>query len=332
MLLDRLCRYIQKSLLLPHLRALMSEHHSPTATPLGFQGNRRRNLFLLGFIILSAVVATWQWTRYTTKQSTAPLASLPTTKSPTVTPRIYGTTGGLKDWESYLPITWEGESHALDRQHVRVIFSQYDDSYAVEAKGDLVPQGVEVRSLRLKMALVDDVGKVVFTKYSDLIESYNPPVRAHEVIPVGVLVYEKQKAPRLSHAVLRIDTIEAVSAHASIYPQTPALPLKWTFEKPTGIEVEMRVRNAHMTALSKPSAKLVLSFKNIGQLPIRKLQIKMAFFDAQQQEVGSGLRWLLLDSSAPLRPQTMRSLTTYTDLQAGTTAFDHYTVSIVEAN
>ncbi|MCX7655735.1 MAG: hypothetical protein N2Z76_04335 [Treponemataceae bacterium] len=116
-----------------------------------------------------------------------------------------------------------------------------EPAFSVNIKGTLQAHQREIYEIILTQQWYDTSGKLLFKGTKKVLSPPNAPLEPGDVLPINLLVYERQTAPPVAQVVLEIEKIDSIPRrHAS---EGRAVPLRWIASPPEGLALDITLRS-----------------------------------------------------------------------------------------
>lgn len=184
--------------------------------------------------------------------------------------------------------------------------SPYSDSYSYRMKAFVIPTGTEIDELDLILELKTASGKIVAKDTDDAVSEHFPTVRNGERHPVEILIHEKEKAPAITKAVLKVKKIDHAPAPSS-YEASPEVELTWQPRRPANTNLIVRERSSQYSVneyINKGQVghKLVLEFENTGERRIESLTVLVEWIGQDDKPILSEEQLITYSSEPKIMP------------------------------
>lgn len=229
-----------------------------------------------------------------------------------------------------IPVKTAFGTHDVSFEVHKSVLTPYEDAFSYVLRGYLSSKTKEMIQFKIQLKALDATGATLFTEFKEVLPTYETNIRPGEVLPVDLLHYKAQKAPKVDAILLTIAEADLEPAPSQYQADQP-LALKWDIPKPSGFMVETFLRNARITGFgSTRNVWLEVVVKNKGPQSVRTLQLRTVFYDASGSEIGSKESFFVSGASSP--PILVGATFTgslLTELKKGYTTFSRFEVSVI---
>lgn len=159
--------------------------------------------------------------------------------------------------------------------------SDYSNSYSFKLLGYIKLKGIEVDALKLKIEVLDEDERIVFSSIKEPVKDYWPAFRSGDLIPVDYLEYvENQIAPSIKKVRISVQTVSKEPA-APQYESSRDVDYSWAYERPANFDIEIRERHKSLSRnyTDKVYYTLALEAENTGNTAIKTLQTEIEWID-----------------------------------------------------
>lgn len=188
-------------------------------------------------------------------------------------------------------LTFETQSSELNN---------YNTSYNYRLDAYIIPHGVVIDALKLKVELMGSNGKVLMTDEDTPVYKSSITYRPGDRIPLSYLKYENQASvPDLQTVKISIAQISKEQA-VSFYESSPPIKTTWNPERPANFDVRFRLRKLSKTPAqnNQQYQALVIEAENTGNLSIKQLKIDIVWKNNYQETIIQKKAYIT-SSSAP---------------------------------
>ena len=234
---------------------------------------------------------TFTWTRNKNKVAYQPPANKQRKNATKRTARFTP-----EEWTVPIEFVPNAQSKGLKFTSYNSGVNVYSNAYSYKATGSLQVDRLIVSYLKLKVDLLDKAGKVRFTGTDLTVGSLlSPQYRSGDEIPVTILKsIRNQPLVRIAKARVTVQRIKKIPAPLEFSP-SKKLKISWRNGKPNNIDLAFRERLNNTSNSYKSgffSQKLVLEFKNTGNLELKTISVTIEWLNAQGKVVFSKKRHL----------------------------------------
>lgn len=212
----------------------------------------------------------------------------------------------LQENEHLIPVHFiqDASSKNIEFQVEKSIQSIYKNAYSYKLVADLIPHGIEIDHLKLKVEFVDENNQVIHTDFKEIIQDYQPIVRSGDIFPMDYLEHKKMHAPTLKEIRVSVYIIDQQPSPTA-YEPSPSVDIQWASTKSTNIDLQLYERRSQYTpsSLNQNNVlhELVLEFKNTGKSSIKKLQTETQWIDYRGNILASKTNYIALTSRPKLK-------------------------------
>jgi hypothetical protein len=167
--------------------------------------------------------------------------------------------------------------------------SNYHNSYSYKLHGFIELEGIELEALKLKLEAIDSKGRILFSDYTEPVQSYYQAYRSGDLVPIHFLKYAKDETnPDIQSARISVQTIRKVPA-AEQYEASKMIDYTWAYERPANYNLEIRERYKSLSGnyQDKVYYSLTLEAKNTGNTDMGTLQTEIEWYNKSGEIVES---------------------------------------------
>ena len=183
-------------------------------------------------------------------------------------------------------------------------FRDFGDSFGYTLKMNVLPQGIELKRLRIKVTLFDENRKAVYSQEKQV--ASDDVYRHNDFIPVVMTLYDKRSpVPNVVSAEISVldNKMEILSNN---YPESTKKAYAWGVKRPDNMNIEIRERLSKMSeSYHKKSSyhHLILEVINKGKYPVKELTVGVSWVNHEPRMVQAEETIVVSESSTTkLRP------------------------------
>ncbi len=208
-----------------------------------------------------------------------------------------------------MPVVWEAPAE-LTLNVVSSRFKPFDSSYSYTLNALLVPHGVELDQLSVRLAILDADGEVLAEDDAEVLGTHHPATRPGDTVPMGLLIYEEGAPPQPEKARVSVVSIDRRPAQES-YAPPPVVELEWPDGRPPDVDLVVRERQSTYSpspALGETFHHLDLSVENTGQASLTLLKFEITWYDPDGEIVNRRSQYAASTSGPRLSPGQRRAV------------------------
>lgn len=165
-------------------------------------------------------------------------------------------------------------------------FQEFEKSFGYTLKMNVLPQGIELSRLRIKVTLFDENRQAVYSQDKRIVD--NKTYIHDDYIPIVMTLYnEATPVPKVVSAEVSVIDVK-MNILSDLYPISPKKQFVWGVKRPPNMNIEIRERYSKLSAsYNKKSSyhHLILEVKNMGKYPVKELKVGVSWVDYEPKMV-----------------------------------------------
>lgn len=165
-------------------------------------------------------------------------------------------------------------------------FQDLRESFGYTLKMNVLPQGIELTRLRIKVTLFDENRQEVYSQEKQVVS--NQTYLHDDFIPVVMTLYkEVAPIPKIASAEVSVTDMK-MEILSKLRPEATKKQFAWGVKRPDNMNIEIKERYSKMTeSLNKNSAyhHLILEVKNTGKYPVKELKVGVSWVNHEPRMV-----------------------------------------------
>lgn len=151
-------------------------------------------------------------------------------------------------------------------------YGSTEPAFSLNIKGTLQAHQKEIYEITLTHSWYDTKGNLLFKGSKKVLSPPNAPLEPGDVLPINLLVYEKQSPPPIAQVTLELEKIDgAPRSQASV---GTAVPIRWIASPPEGTALEITLRSQQIHSFKDTHyVKSTITITNRGEKRIHFLRI-----------------------------------------------------------
>ncbi|HOJ99718.1 MAG: tetratricopeptide repeat protein [Treponemataceae bacterium] len=151
-------------------------------------------------------------------------------------------------------------------------YGSTEPAFSLNIKGTLQAHQKEIYEITLTQSWYDTKGNLLFKGSKKVLSPPNAPLEPGDVLPINLLVYEKQSPPPIAQVTLELEKIDgSPRSQASV---GTAVPIRWIASPPEGTALEISLRSQQIHSFKDTHyVKSTITITNRGEKRIRFLRI-----------------------------------------------------------
>lgn len=151
-------------------------------------------------------------------------------------------------------------------------YGSTEPAFSLNIKGTLKAHQKELYEITLTYCWYDTKGNLLFKGSKKVLSPPNAPLEPGDVLPINLLVYEKQSPPPIAQITLELEKIDGTPRSEA--SAGTAVPLRWIASPPEGTALEITLRSQQIHSFKDTHyVKSIITITNRGEKRIRFLRI-----------------------------------------------------------
>ncbi|MEZ4888491.1 MAG: hypothetical protein R3E32_27435 [Chitinophagales bacterium] len=210
-----------------------------------------------------------------------------TSKTPTTAPTEKTIENDAIDYGNLqVDIRYDNKNKGLKWMIDDSYLQNFENSFGYNLKMNVLPQGIELTRLRIRVALFDEKRQEIYSQEKQVVS--NEAYLHDDFIPVVMTLYnEVTPVPKITSAEVSVVDMK-MEILSNMRPPSTKKPFAWGLNKPENMDVEIRERQSKLSAsINKKSSyhKIILEVTNRGKYPIKQLKIGVSWVNFEPRMV-----------------------------------------------
>ncbi|MGB0930501.1 MAG: tetratricopeptide repeat protein [Chitinophagales bacterium] len=177
-------------------------------------------------------------------------------------------------------------------------FQEFDKAFGYTLKMNVLPQGIELSRLRIKVTLFDENRQEVYSQDERVVD--DETYIHDDFIPIVMTLFnEVDPIPKVVSAEVSVIDVK-MERLSDLYPVSPKKQFVWGVKRPPNMNIEIRERYSKLSAsYNKKSSyhHIILEVKNMGKYPVKELKVGVSWVNHDPKMVDAVETMLVSPSS-----------------------------------